>query len=112
MEQTPDKLSLLRKYNRQNPHFFYRFDGLDEVPGSHQKLADEDGHVLCASRSPELMSSSTVRLLIKEDATRESVLALLDKIRDWIAQDENILSPEQYEEQSPIIMTSDKNIKN
>jgi hypothetical protein len=110
VEQIPDKLAILKKYSRQDPQLFYRFDGIDAVPGSHEKLADDDGHILCASLSPELVAGSTVRLLIKEDASRESVLALLDKIRDWIAHDEDILSREQYKEQSPIIITASKPI--
>lgn len=106
MMLTTDKQALLYKYSRQTPQLFYRFDGVDDVPAPYSEFADEDGQVLCATLSSELMAGSTVRILIKEGADRENVLAMLDKIRDWIAKDDEILSPQIYEETSPIVLSN------
>jgi hypothetical protein len=105
---TTEKEVLLYKYSRQDPQLFYRFDGVANVPEAYSGFADEDGQVVCASLSSELVAGSTVRLLIKEGADRQSVLAMLDKIRDWIAMDVTSLTPEKYQEQAPIVLSQER----
>ncbi len=96
MEKT--KADLLKKYEQKKPNLFIQYDGCDysnnldaqqymeEIAG---KRLDIDKHFLEASLTYELMRGSDVKVLINPETSKETVLMLLDKIKDRIKENED-----------------------
>ena len=80
------KEQLLEKYARKEPNTFYQFDGwADEPPGDSFMIPDEEGDVVMATETQELMSSCpNVRVLVLPGTDGEQASRLLKKIAGWI----------------------------
>jgi hypothetical protein len=81
------KEQLLAHYKERNPTQFIQFDGFDDLQPDDVMTVDEDGHSFFSRKTWELMHGSTVRLLVKPAASKETVLSLLHKIIKWIDRD-------------------------
>jgi len=82
------KDQLLQHYSRKQPQKFTQLDGFTEVRHDDVMRGDENGHALMGGETYELMSGAyAVRLLVTEGAEKHDVLALLEKMRRWIARD-------------------------
>ncbi len=96
MEKT--KTDLLKKYEQKKPNLFIQYDVFDcsnnlgaqqyleEIEG---KRLDIDKHLLETGLTYELMRGSDVRVLINPETSKETVLMLLDKIKDRIKENED-----------------------
>ena len=82
----PKKKEMLAKYKERKPKRFVQYDGFAGV-GLGDPSPDANGDGLWSTETYELMHGSTVRILIDPEASKETVLRLLCKIRDWIVQD-------------------------
>ncbi len=92
----PTKQELLNHYNTRVPNRFQQIDGYDDIEENEVVQPDEDGHAIFTCDTYELMAGSTVRVLVNPDAPKETVIALLDKIR------------RQYEDNSRIAVADTK----
>jgi len=77
----PTKQELLDRYKSRQPNLFQQIDGYDDIEDNEAVQSDEDGHVIFCCDTYELMAGSTVRVLVRPDTPKETVIALLDKIR-------------------------------
>lgn len=84
-EETKRKAELLEKYATKKPKAFLQYDGL--VHAGTAMPWDEDEDCICCGGTWELMQGVPVRVLISEDACKEDVLRLLEKISNWIEWD-------------------------
>lgn len=76
---------LLVHYAHKKPRAFAQYDGFSGMTGDDFMQADENGHAVFGWRRSELMGSPfDVRVLVDPEAKREDVLALLEKITDFI----------------------------
>jgi len=90
----PTKDQLLQRYARRQPRQFTQLDGFTKVAPFDVMGGDDDGHALMGGETYELMSGAyAVRLLVTEGAEKHDVLALLEKMRRWIARDGISLAP-------------------
>jgi len=95
----PTKDQLLQHYARRPPQRFTQLDGFtgvrfDDVMRGDEMHGDKDGHALMCSETYELMSGVyAVRLLVTAGTQKHDVLALLDKMRRWIARDDIVGAP-------------------
>lgn len=77
----PSKQELLDRYKSRQPNLFKQIDGYDDIEDNDVVQPDEDGHAIFCCDTYELMAGSTVRVLVRPDTPKETVIALLDKIR-------------------------------
>jgi hypothetical protein len=77
----PSKQELLDRYKSRQPNHFQQIDGYDDIEENEVVQPDEDGHAIFSCETYELMAGSTVRVLVRPDTPKETVIALLDKIR-------------------------------
>ncbi len=102
MEWTKEKL--LQHYKRKEPNLFIQYDGYYMpngendliIPGSLMNPNDE-GFNLFSSMTYELIDGANVRLLIKPETPKETVLRLLERLTSWIKED-NFNKPSVIEE--------------
>ena len=80
------KEQLLEKYAQKEPNRFYQFDGwADQPPGDSFMIPDEEGDVMMATETEELMiTCPDVRVLVLPGTDGEQASRLLKKIAGWI----------------------------
>jgi hypothetical protein len=86
-KQTEDAARVLEKYAGRPLRTFVQVDGW----AGWDNGIDPDPRTpypLCGGTTRELMHGSDVRLLIRPDTTRSDVFAILDKMREWLAEEE------------------------
>ncbi len=89
-----NKEDLLEKYGQKEPKLFIQYDGLDLQSGGNSIVCpDKEGHSFLWGLTYELMDGANVRILIQPGTPKETVLVLLDKMRnnlknydDWQAK--------------------------
>ncbi len=90
----PTKDQLLQHYARRQPQRFTQLDGFTGVTFDDVMHPDEEGHALMCGETYELMGGIyAVRLLVTAGTQKHDVLALLDKMRRWIARDDTLCAP-------------------
>jgi hypothetical protein len=80
----PKKKELLGHYGRRKPKRFIQYDGFADVEADYVMQPDKDGDTFFCRETYELMRGSQVRVFLDPDASDETVLRLLVKIRDWV----------------------------
>ncbi len=79
---------LLEHYAEKPVTRFLQFDGFANVLGDDVMHPDEHGDAQTASTTHELMSGvATVRVLIRDDASKEDAVRLLKKLAEWVERD-------------------------
>ncbi len=83
------KAELLEKYKQKEPNLFSQYDGFDVQNSADDIMRpDSEGHwVAHTAMNFELMNGADVRVLINPMTPRETVFALLDKIRNRIEKE-------------------------
>lgn len=84
----PAQQSLLDKYASREPTPFQQFDGfyLDNE-GDDIMQPDDEGHCLFSCRTWELMYGADIRVLVSQDAPREQLPPLIQKLAAWITEE-------------------------
>ena len=93
------KQGILEHYKRKEPSLFIQYDGFYE-PEDPTALPDDDGHAIFSRLTYELMSGGpAVRVLITPETSEETIIKLLDKIKESIKKyglEQNEVKKELY----------------
>ncbi len=89
MEKSKEKL--LEHYKHKEPTLFVQYDGFDLQDGGDDVMRpDDEGHWLSTRLTYELMSGGpNVRMLITPETSKDTILALLNKIKRWIRKSDD-----------------------
>ena len=90
VDLVPSRGDLLDHYTNRKPKFFHQFDGFLRQEGGYQCLGtpDDDGDMLMAGATHELMDGADVRVLIPITTTHYAAERLLQKIIDWLQRED------------------------
>ena len=91
----PTKRQLLDHYESRQPNQFFQIDAFDDLEETEEVKPDPDGHTIYSCETYELMAGSTVRVLVRPGTPKDTVLKLLEKIRDQIEAYQNQDRPPQ-----------------
>ncbi len=91
MDMTPEEIKdmLLEHYATKSPSYFLQYDAIARKrvhPYSRDEL-DEDGELVNARPTYELMNGADVRVLIREGTDKRTAVRLLWKIPAWTAHE-------------------------
>lgn len=86
------KVDKLLHYCHTEPRLFIQYDAFSDCEADSLIHPDEQGDWLSRGNTIELMSGSTVRILINPQSTKDEVIRLLHKIIDWIQRDPEALN--------------------
>ena len=100
MRNEASKQELLQHYSTKVPSDFIQYDGHCDLPPDGQVIeVDQDGHSFSSRHTQELMTGATVRILIRLRTPKEVTLKMLDKMRQWIAEDPYYEKINSFDEQ-------------
>ena len=87
----PTQEELLTKYRRKQPTPFVQFDAFVGIPNDEEDCImhyDSDGHCMFGGMiRHELMHGANVRVLVRPSTSARDVVAMLEKIAEWIKTD-------------------------
>ena len=100
MRNNMSKDELLEHYSKKAPSDFIQYDGHCDLPPDGQTIeVDQDGHSFFMRHTQELMTGATVRILIQLKTPKEVTIQMLDKMRQWIAEDPYYEKINSFDEQ-------------
>ncbi len=82
---------LLEHYKHKEPTLFVQYDSFYLPNGGDDVMRpDDEGHWLSTRLTYELMSGGpNVRMLITPETSKDTILALLNKIKSWIRKSDD-----------------------